>query len=87
MNEGFETLERLRVELSLLPHDVQAGEPLRVTASFGLAPLEPGIPVEETIERADKALYGAKEAGRNRGLIWDPSMTVGSATAHQNSAA
>lgn len=57
--------ERLRsiVETNPVPHN---GEEIRVTASFGVAALEAGPPVEESIDRADKALYRAKEAGRNR---------------------
>lgn len=76
LTEGFETIERLRKALARLPHDVEAGEPLRITASFGIVMLEPGVSVEDAIERADHALYAAKEAGRDRALIWDPSMTA-----------
>ena len=37
----------------------------KVTASFGVAEFRPGEPVAKLIERADKALYLAKENGRN----------------------
>jgi PleD family two-component response regulator len=49
-------------------------EPVHITASFGLALLDPDTPVETTIDRADKALYAAKAAGRNCVRIWNPSM-------------
>ncbi len=42
------------------------GEPLKITASFGVAALDGVDPIEGSIDQADKALYEAKEAGRNR---------------------
>ena len=53
-----------------------AGHPIATTASFGLALLEPDISVEESIDRADKALLVAKAAGRNRVCSWDPAVTT-----------
>lgn len=38
----------------------------QVTASLGCAGLRPGIAPAELIDRADRALYAAKHAGRNR---------------------
>jgi diguanylate cyclase (GGDEF)-like protein len=52
------------------------GPPITTTASFGLALLEPDISVEESIDRADKALLVAKAAGRNRVCSWDPAVTT-----------
>ena len=48
-----------------IPH---AGSPVsdRVTVSQGLALWKPGVTARELIARADKALYQAKQAGRNR---------------------
>jgi PleD family two-component response regulator len=53
------------------------GFALKLTASFGLASLDPEVKVEESIERADQALMLAKTAGRNRAISWDPSVTTG----------
>lgn len=53
------------------------GMALRVTASFGLALMDPDVTVEESIERADQALLLAKTAGRNRAISWDASVTTG----------
>jgi diguanylate cyclase len=53
------------------------GAALQVTASFGLALLDPEASVEEAIERADQALLLAKTAGRNRAINWDASVTTG----------
>jgi len=53
------------------------GIALQVTASFGLALLDPEVSVEDSIERADQALLLAKTAGRNRAISWDPNVTTG----------
>jgi diguanylate cyclase (GGDEF)-like protein len=54
-----------------------AGVALRVTASFGLALLDPEEPVTESVNRADQALLLAKTAGRNRVIKWDAAVTTG----------
>jgi diguanylate cyclase (GGDEF)-like protein len=53
------------------------GNDVRVTASFGLALLDPGVTVEDCIDRADQALLLAKAAGRNHAINWDASVTTG----------
>lgn len=53
------------------------GVAMHVTASFGLALLDPEVSVTESIDRADQALLLAKTAGRNRAISWDPSITTG----------
>lgn len=57
-------LERLREKISdsSLCNDTE----LKVTASFGLAEIMLEETIEEAINRADKALYNSKDAGRNR---------------------
>lgn len=40
-----------------------------ITASFGVSQLIPGETPEKLIERTDKALYEAKESGRNRVIV------------------
>ncbi len=46
------------------------GEPIRPTASFGVADAA-GVPsVELLMEHADQALYQAKDAGRNKVTVW-----------------
>jgi diguanylate cyclase (GGDEF)-like protein len=59
--------ERMRrvVETTAVPFD---GKELRVTVSIGVAeyPTTPARTIDELIEAADKALYRAKNSGRNR---------------------
>lgn len=45
---------------------------LHVTASFGVAALPPGGAIETAIQQADRALYRAKGAGRDRACLYDP---------------
>jgi diguanylate cyclase (GGDEF)-like protein/PAS domain S-box-containing protein len=47
--------------------------PLRATFSAGVAELAPGAGVEDLLRRADRALYTAKQQGRNR-VITDGSL-------------
>lgn len=66
-----EMMERLREGLASMPINFGGKNPIHITASFGVALLEPGSPVETSIDRADKAMYAAKSAGRNCVQIWD----------------
>lgn len=60
--------ERLRYVIADIPFDVGAAAgPLNISASLGVAWSETGdIDPKELLEMADKALYAAKRAGRNR---------------------
>ncbi|MFA6040269.1 MAG: diguanylate cyclase [Methylophilus sp.] len=69
--EGYCLVERLREGIASLPIDVEGKEPIHITASFGLVSLDPNLPVESSIDRADKAMYMAKNAGRNRVQVGD----------------
>jgi diguanylate cyclase (GGDEF)-like protein len=62
---------RLREAVEGMAMDV-AGQPVKVTISIGVASYVPQsgkLSVEEFIDRADKALYDAKNSGRNRVVI------------------
>ncbi len=73
LKTGYTLFERLREELAATPVD-HGGKAILVTVSFGATLLDPDTSVEESIGRADRALYAAKAAGRNCSRIWDPSM-------------
>lgn len=71
---GYELVERLRQGLAAIPIEYGGGGALQITVSFGVTLLDPDVSVEHSIDRADKAMYAAKVAGRNSTRIWDPSM-------------
>ncbi|TAM45423.1 MAG: diguanylate cyclase [Gammaproteobacteria bacterium] len=73
LKTGHALIERLREGLAATAVD-HGGKAILTTVSFGVTLLDPDISVEESIGRADKALYAAKAAGRNCSRIWDPSM-------------
>jgi diguanylate cyclase len=60
------------------------GTAVKVSASFGLALLDPIVDVSVSIGRADQALLLAKAAGRNRSIAWDESAETSTMAAmHQ----
>lgn len=71
LQTGQMLIERMRDGLSVAPLEVQGRKPIAITVSFGLALLDPNVVVEESIRRADEALYAAKNAGRNCVRVWD----------------
>ena len=67
-------LKRLREELASLPFRAEGRPDFHVTVSLGLTLLDPDVPVEQSIDRADKALYAAKAAGRNNLVVWTSAL-------------
>ncbi len=74
LNPAYDRVRELNEGLAALEIDIGEKEPIHIFASFGLTLLDPDIPVGTSIDRADKALYAAKSAGRNSVRIWDTSM-------------
>ncbi|MDQ2069751.1 GGDEF domain-containing protein [Natronospira bacteriovora] len=62
---GRAAAERLREAIACSPFTTEAGE-VPVTVSIGVAEYRQGDSPEDILRRADRALYRAKEAGRNR---------------------
>ena len=63
-----EAAELARRGITLAVRDAVPELPYPITASAGLAALEDADTLNTAMKRADRALYAAKEAGRNRSL-------------------
>jgi diguanylate cyclase (GGDEF)-like protein len=74
LEQATEIAHRLRADVeSRAGKSVRSMAGLAITASFGVAALTPEMrDPAELIDRADKALYQSKEAGRNRVTAWLP---------------
>jgi diguanylate cyclase (GGDEF)-like protein len=66
LSGAMQLAERIRVSMEHRMHLPGDGVTLKVTASFGVASLEPNESKEHLLTRADKALYQAKGTGRNK---------------------
>jgi diguanylate cyclase (GGDEF)-like protein len=62
-------LERLRGRVAATPMAHVSGVPIRITVSTGLTAHLAGESLQQTLERADRALYDAKAQGRNRTVV------------------
>ena len=74
LSTSRDIIVRLQEELGSLPFEAEGKEPFHITASFGLTMLDADVPVERSIDRADRALYVAKAKGRNQVVCWDATM-------------
>lgn len=68
--DGLHVLERMRDAIAGLNLASASGQPIAVTATFGLAELSAELSVEESLDRADIALYDGKRGGRNQVTAW-----------------
>jgi diguanylate cyclase (GGDEF)-like protein len=77
LREAVVAAERLRRQLEHATIDA-GGDPIQVAASIGIAAREADMPHAEALMiAADKALYAAKNAGRNRlGLFMAGNIRV-----------
>ncbi|MBV9554732.1 MAG: PleD family two-component system response regulator [Alphaproteobacteria bacterium] len=67
LHAGLTVAERLRQSVAAEPFLIHtAGERRPITISVGVAVTQPGDTVDALLQRADDALYQAKNAGRNR---------------------
>lgn len=66
LSEAHTVLERIRLRISGRVIETTEGEPLRITASAGVAQLEDGETLPRFKERISRKLLEAKRGGRNR---------------------
>lgn len=69
--EAFTIVDRLRAELASMPIKLKDHKEIFITASFGLASMNPDEAVDDAVQKADHALLSAKAAGRNKVCLWD----------------
>jgi len=63
-------LERIRIGISKLNISIGSGKCIQLTVSTGITNLEINSPLEESISKADQALYRAKQTGRNKTVLF-----------------
>ena len=68
-SKAVETAERIRQQISSADIETSDGVRLRITASLGVAAFEGYPDYSHLIDAADKALYAAKAAGRNKVVL------------------
>ena len=64
-----EVAERIRRTVAATPVTLDDGKELALTISIGATYYAPGLDEDSMFERADEALYEAKEYGRNRTVM------------------
>lgn len=65
LDDALRLAEKIRVAVSQLGFHFR-GNPVSVTISCGITTLRTGDTGDDAFERADKAMYAAKDSGRNR---------------------
>jgi diguanylate cyclase (GGDEF)-like protein len=76
LDEGFRVIDRLRVDLQGSPLTLPDGRVITATASFGLVEATLETPVDDIVIQADRALYQAKNTGRNRVIRYGIDMSA-----------
>lgn len=69
------TAERLRHTIAAAPVTIE-GRDVSITATLGVAPIEPGETLESCTRRADIALYRGKRDGRDQVVVHDDSRAA-----------
>jgi diguanylate cyclase len=71
LDTAAQVIEKTREMIHRLPFHFR-DENIKITMSFGMAAFDEGLDQNTLFERADQALYLAKENGRNRVERWQP---------------
>ncbi len=85
MSSAMVAAERLRAAIEALTITAPDGRSVPVTASFGVAELRCNEAIEQLVDRADRHMYKAKSAGRNR-VVGEHGATVESPVSERLSA-
>lgn len=75
-SEALIAAERLRTRIAGRPIAADFGE-IQITISLGIASttsISPPLSVEKLVDRADRALYQAKNSGRNQVVVYEPDL-------------
>lgn len=72
LEDAINIAERLRLLIAETPIETEIGQ-IKTTISIGVAIKEKttSMSIDQLLSRADRAMYRAKQAGRNRVIIWD----------------
>ena len=72
LEKAAKIAEGIRVSIASQPLQVNDGTEIHVTASLGVSEMLNGSEAfEDILGRADRAVYSAKDWGRNRVVVWD----------------
>ncbi|EMP54129.1 diguanylate cyclase [Marinobacter santoriniensis NKSG1] len=71
--EARQVLDSLREYVGKLPFHF-SGEPVRITVSVGVSSFGAGDSADQVFDRADRALYQAKDAGRDQIKVDEPAV-------------
>lgn len=74
-NLAYEMVERLRIGIESMLISINKNKSVKITVSFGITSIDADISIEQSIENADKALYKAKNEGKNRTCIYKPKFS------------
>jgi diguanylate cyclase (GGDEF)-like protein len=80
LDQAVALVEEIRREIQSRPHEIGDARPVHVTVSAGVASWpEDGPTVGDLLATADRRLFTAKDAGRNRvvGRVAAPPAAVG----------
>ena len=64
--EAAEVAERIRLAIAALQIAVDGCNTLQITASIGVAAMQPHETIDQLVARADEAMYLGKQQGRNQ---------------------